>query len=64
MYIYIIRLAYIKSSKIYIYMYIILVFISLFNYTRFIVSPTTQGTWRSNDYVSTIRLVDYIVCIL
>ena len=23
------------------------------------VAPPTQGTWRSNDYVSAVRLVDY-----
>ncbi len=25
-----------------------------------IVAPPTQGTWRSNDYVSVVRLVDIV----
>ena len=25
-------------------------------------APPTQGTWRSNDYVNALRLVDMVVC--
>ncbi len=27
-------------------------------YQKFSVAPPTQGTWRSNDYISAVRLVE------
>ena len=37
---------------------IFLKFLSIWTYYSITVAPPTQGTWRSNDYVNALRLVD------